>query len=168
METLRQVVQQLRTEVSQFQEALELLETPQRYEPSIGQLPALDFLREQVRLAKDAEERERLSQMSRQTLSEAQQRLAAKEQELASLERDCEAIAQEMRLASEAALRAESGYRQALQHVEDLAATHRSRWQQLYPGRELYQRLGRTEFPAFVLIGGVPTLTTEAIARDYR
>jgi hypothetical protein len=168
MGNLQVEVERLRREVSEFKESLELLETPQRYEPKIGELLALDYLRSQVRAAKGVEERERLSRMSRQTLADAEKRLASKEEELSQLEADCEAIANEMRSAGEVVLAAQLAYQESLKNFESLAVKYQRRWQQLNPNQELYRKLGQVEFPGFATLGVCGILTSDAIARDLR
>lgn len=128
----------------------------------------LDYLKSQVEAVKNEEDHQRLLEISRQTLTDAEERLASKEQELSQLQSDCEAIADEMQVAAKRVQETETFYREALANFQALAAKHQSRWQELNPNQELYQQLGRIEFPAFVVTGVSGKLMTSAIARDLR
>lgn len=169
MGNLRAEVETLRKEVTQFREALELLENPpQRYGPKPGEIPLLDFLKLEVAAARDVKEREKLLAISRQSLTNAEQHLAFKQEELSQLQSDCEAIACQMKQAGERVVSAESAYRQSLADFETLAAKHQRRWQELNPGRELYRQLCQVDFPGFVITDCCGILTTAAIAKDLR
>lgn len=169
MGNLRAELDQLQKEVNEFQEALELLKNPlKRYGPQPGQLAPLDFLKAELSSLKSEEERNRLLVMAHQSLANAKERLALKEQELSRLQSDCETIADEMRLAGEAVLAAQSSFQESLKNFEALATRHQPRWSQLNLNRDLYQNFWRGEFPDFVLQNGCGMLTTAAIARDLK
>lgn len=167
--SLQQEIRQLKKELAHLKEAFQVLESPpKRYGPKAGEIPILDYLKLELSAAREDKERQKLLEISRQALTDAEQRLALKEQKLTQLEVDCAAIASEMQAAGEAVISTESAYRQALTNFETLAAKYQRRWQELKPGQELYRRLGTVQFPGFVVTGCCGTLTTDALARDLR
>ena len=166
---LEQEIHGLKKQVADLKEALRLIENPpERYGPRPGEIPILDFLKLELQAQKSDQERQKLLELSRQSLADAQSRLASKERELEQLEADCQAIASEMQVAGEAVVAAEAAYRHALTKFETLAAKRQRRWEQLNRGQQLYRQLGRVVFPGFVLHRGCGTLTTDVIARDLR
>jgi chromosome segregation ATPase len=168
MKTLQEEVQTLRKQVAEFEESLRVLENPPQYGPRRGELAPLDFLKAELSALEGEEERKRLLAIAYKSLENARQQLAIKEGELERLQSDCDAIASEMTAAGRSVLETERAYREALANFETLAAKHQRRWSELNPGQELYRRLGRIEFPGFLLSRSCGTLTTATIARDLK
>jgi chromosome segregation ATPase len=169
MADLREEVATLQKQVTEFEEALRVLENPpERYGPRAGENGPLDFLRLELAALESERERESLLEVARQSLQNARGALVRKQEELNQLLDDCEQIANEMIGAGEAVKAAEIAYQQSLKNFQTLAEKHQHRWSKLNGSNELFRQIGRIEFPSFVISGVYGFLTTDAIARDLR
>ncbi len=104
MTILEQEVRRLTRQCQEMEEAIALIQHPQRYEPRQGENTPLDFLKAELSAVNSQSEREKLLQQSQVALEKSRAVLQAKELELQSLKDDCDLIREHMTSAGQAVL----------------------------------------------------------------